>query len=524
MMLRRVVCLTAGAAALHPIPSPPSNDESHNNKNSLNNDESHNNTNSQNCERSYNRAKNSHNNTTNRNSHNNYYYQTFHYGINPTFPMSGLGAASTTKANLVEEKLSQKLLESGAPGLVCGVLVDGKLQTFAVGQADAENRLPMTAESRMRIASISKPLSATALAELYEAGKVDLNARVQKYVPSFPEKKVNGETVDITIAHLAAHLSGIRHYGKGKTKAERKASAQEEFLSTKHYPTTDSALEIFAQDDLTSAPGTKRVYSTYGYTLLSAVVEKCSEKPFVQYMEDLFARCGMPNTSPEHPQRLIPNRARQYRRYSSDTSPIKSQKQGKRGLRPPRPNELINAPSVDNSNKWAGGGFVSTVGDLCRFGYLWLQSFKSNDQATLLQRDTVEKFWKPVFPSSSPNGEWHGGGLALGWVGHPSLNMYNGHGAQFREAFSHSGGSCGGSSQLFILPAPSTRSHKRGLQSDTRCGNPQQSATTDGDNMGHDDDENDTRPSVGVVVCLLTNLEGVSLQSLAREIALIFDD
>ena len=64
----------------------------------------------------------------------------------------------------------------------------------------------------MRIASICKPLSAVALLQLYQAGKVDLDAPIQKYVPAFPEKTYNGEKVSVTLRHLMTHMAGIRHY------------------------------------------------------------------------------------------------------------------------------------------------------------------------------------------------------------------------------------------------------------------------------------------------------------------------
>jgi len=51
-----------------------------------------------------------------------------------------------------------------------------------------------------------------ALLQLYQAGKVDLDAPVQKYVPEFPEKSYNGEKVSVTLRHLMSHLAGIRHY------------------------------------------------------------------------------------------------------------------------------------------------------------------------------------------------------------------------------------------------------------------------------------------------------------------------
>ncbi|GCC47754.1 hypothetical protein chiPu_0032015, partial [Chiloscyllium punctatum] len=64
-----------------------------------------------------------------------------------------------------------------------------------LGYADVENRVLCNPETVMRIASISKSLTMTAVAKLWEAGKLDFDAPVQKYVPEFPEKEYEREKV-----------------------------------------------------------------------------------------------------------------------------------------------------------------------------------------------------------------------------------------------------------------------------------------------------------------------------------------
>ena len=83
-----------------------------------------------------------------------------------------------------------------------------------MGYADVENDVPCTPETSMRIASISKPLTAIALLQLWQKGLVDLDAPMQKYVPQFPEKKYKGEKVLIKTRQLLSHVAGIRSYSK----------------------------------------------------------------------------------------------------------------------------------------------------------------------------------------------------------------------------------------------------------------------------------------------------------------------
>ena len=75
------------------------------------------------------------------------------------------------------------------------------------GMADLENFVPATARTMYRLASLSKPLTATAAMQLWERGKLNLDAPVQNYCPTFPQKEW-----PITTRQVLGHLGGIRHY------------------------------------------------------------------------------------------------------------------------------------------------------------------------------------------------------------------------------------------------------------------------------------------------------------------------
>src|SRR3989449_2969074 len=171
--------------------------------------------------------------------------------------------------------------------------VDGNLVwSEGFGYADVARKVPVTAETQFRIGSVSKPLTATAVALLYEQGKLDLDAPVQRYVPSFPDK---GRP--ITTRQLAGHLAGIRHY-RG-----------DEFLLNRHFNTVLEGLTIFQGDALLFPPGTKFSYSTYGWNLISAVVEGAAGEDFLRYMSpDLFPPLGMTPTPPGPRDSPMPHR------------------------------------------------------------------------------------------------------------------------------------------------------------------------------------------------------------------------
>ena len=115
------------------------------------------------------------------------------------------------------DRQAKEWLGRGTPGLALAVAVDGKIvYSEGFGYADLEERVPVWPTTKFRIGSISKPLTATALMQLVEAGKLDLDAPVQKYVPSFPDKGAV-----ITVRMVGGHLGGIRHYRGDEMNIQR---------------------------------------------------------------------------------------------------------------------------------------------------------------------------------------------------------------------------------------------------------------------------------------------------------------
>ncbi len=281
-------------------------------------------------------------------------------------------------------------------GASVAVGVDGDIVwAEGFGWADIEQRVPVTELTRFRIGSVSKPLSSVAVGLLYERGRIDLDAPVQTYVPSFPKKKW-----PISTRQLMGHIAGIRHY-RG-----------DEFLSSKHYDGVLEGLAIFADDTLLFRPGTAYSYSSYGWNLVSAVVEKAAGEPFLQFMSrEVIAPFGLRHTVPEYMVDIIPDRVHYYEHDDSG--------------------RLVNAPYVDNSYKWAGGGFLSTPSDLVRFGFGMLD-------AKVLQKKTVDLLWTPLHLASGKST-----GYGLGWV----VDTADG-----ERVISHSGGSVGGTTMFMIFP------------------------------------------------------------------------
>lgn len=226
------------------------------------------------------------------------------------------------------------------PGVSVAVAINGAIVwAEGFGLADVEQTVPVVKGSKFRIGSTSKSFTAVAAILLSERGKLDLDADIQRYVPSFPNKGYV-----ITTRELLTHRSGVRHYNAKELQDENQ----------RHYSSVTEGLERFKNDPLISAPGTQWHYSSYGYNLVGAVIEGAGGENFLELMRDeIFRPLGMQDTTADDNQRIIPHRGRFYQ-INADGS-------------------YRNSPYVDLSYKWPSGGFLSTAQDLARFGSAFLK-------------------------------------------------------------------------------------------------------------------------------------------------------
>ena len=284
-----------------------------------------------------------------------------------------------------------------APGISIAVAMDGKIiWSEGFGYADVEQKKPVTAQTMFRIGSISKPVTAAGMMLLVEQGKLDLDADIHQYIPDYPDKGAK-----ITTRQLAGHLGGVRHY-KGN-----------EFALNQPFADVRTGLKIFENDPLLSPPGTKFNYSTYGWSVISAVMESASKQEFVSYMEQsVFRPLNMSNTAADRAGVNNSQRTSFYERTDAGGFAI--------------------APVVDNSYKWAGGGFLSTPEDLLRFGMAHLQP-------GFLRKGTLEAMFTPQKLAEGTATDY-----GIGWS---ILKDGDGH-----MIWMHTGGSMGGTSALIIHP------------------------------------------------------------------------
>ena len=233
------------------------------------------------------------------------------------FHQFGSNLKYTKAIDAAEELTTHCMLKYGAPGCVVAVSVDGRMVwARGFGLSDVENNVPCSAQTVMRIASISKSLTSVAVAKLWEEGLLDLDRSIREYAPSFPTKTFEGKPVEITTRQLLTHTGCIRHYKKTEEKQQKQEKGDgdvrfPEFHSTKSYKSVLEALELFKDDELECKPGEKFLYTTHGWTLISAVIEGASGKKYLDYMkESVFEPLGMRSVQPEYHANLIQRRAK----------------------------------------------------------------------------------------------------------------------------------------------------------------------------------------------------------------------
>lgn len=281
---------------------------------------------------------------------------------------------SPEKQTEIEAAVAKFMSSTHVPGVSVAVVENGAYEwAQGFGLADLENNAPANERTLYRLGSISKSLTATAAMELWERGKLDLDAPVQKYCPAFPQKPW-----PITTREVMGHLGGIRHYKSG-------SQDDPEIGNTKHFDDPIQAgLDFFKNDPLLSEPGTHFHYSTQGYTLVGCVIEGTSGSHYVDFVRhNVFVPSDMQQTQVDNRFKIVPYRTRFYRKTDSGT--------------------VENSDFLDSSYKIPGGGWLSSAEDMAKFEVAIL-----NDK--LMKRATLDLMWTPLKPTDGSEDHY-----ALGW-------------------------------------------------------------------------------------------------------------
>lgn len=249
----------------------------------------------------------------------------------PSLGGAALAETSPQQAAAASDRILAALVEvNGVPGMGAAVWRDGELiWSVSAGYADAEARRPVDGDTVFRLASVSKLFAVTAAGRLRQEGRLDVDAPVRDRLTWLPDR-----WPPLTSRQLAAHISGLPHY-----------QAVDEARGAHRYASVREAVGIFQDRDLLTPPGETYQYSSWGYTLLSAVVEESAGRPYLDYVRETITpglRIGADPTDSGDPH------ASTAYDYEDDA--------------------LIRAAPHDLSYTWGGGGMAATAPDLATWG------------------------------------------------------------------------------------------------------------------------------------------------------------
>lgn len=243
-------------------------------------------------------------------------------------------------------------------GLSVAVGIDGDLVwTEGFGLADLEERSPATPDLRFRTGTAAVLFTSTAIGLLLDEGRLQFDDEVQKYVPQFPR-----QPWPVTIRQVMAQVAGFPF-----------EDPDNGVLTSSHCARPADAVPLFTKDPIQFQPGTQFRESTFGWVLLSAVVEAAAGQPFLSFLDErIFRPLGMSDTFKEIITDRPASAATPYNpRFAANPT---------YGLTP--------LPTFDYSCHAGSNGFLSTASDFARFGM-------AINRGQLLRPGTVRLFQTP---------------------------------------------------------------------------------------------------------------------------------
>src|SRR6266496_770007 len=266
-------------------------------------------------------------------------------------------ASASEQADGVDDYLKSEMTKRHIPGVSVAVIRDGKvILASSYGQANVELSVPVTPDSVFKLASVTKPFTATAIMMLVEEGKISLDGRLAEYLPNLPSQWAN-----VTVRQALSHTSGVADYLQAP-RWSWQSSWREDLTPNQFIKFASEAPPVFA-------PGAGIRYSNTGFYLLGMVIEKVSGKSYGQFVaERIFKPLQMTATRRDTLTEIVPNRVSGYV-FGGGT--------------------LRNAEYTSETWAYSEGGIISTAADLAK----WDAALYTEK---LVKRPSLERMWTPA--------------------------------------------------------------------------------------------------------------------------------
>lgn len=320
-------------------------------------------------------------------------------------------AAASERFRPVRETIRQQMTELAVPGLAVAVAQGGRIVwEEGFGLADRERRRAATEHTAFPIASVTKPMTATAIMRLVELGKLDLDMPANDYLPEDCRLKVwVGNPDELTVRRLANHTAGL-------------TTCSNEYQPNDRVPMPSQEDSIRRYGQAVTMPGERYRYANFGYGVLDYLVARVSGRSYAEFMHrEVFAPLGMNHSAMGVPDHLADVAAT---RYDQEQQPI---------------------PNYPTNHAGASAAFAC-VHDLVRFGLFHLKR-PLPDQKRILSDAAVDAMQMPTarMGATDPRDRnlrpesWYG----VGWVIDSEESP---------RRVSHGGGLDGCAAKLLLLP------------------------------------------------------------------------
>lgn len=305
----------------------------------------------------------------------------------------------------VRESIHRALDEQGMPSISLAVAHEGRIVwEEGFGWADRECRVPATAHTPYSIASVSKPLTATALMTLVEQGRLELDRSVNDYLGESPLASRVDPEQQATLRQILTHTSGLpKHFQFFFADEPLALPAKEETIARYGY--------------LATLPGERSNYSNLGFGILDHVIQRASGISFADYMRtQVFLPLGMRRSSVGPLPGLAAVTAARYDTPANARLPAYA------------------------TNHEGGGGVYSSAHDLLRFA-MFQMGEQLDGTPPVLSPASLAEMQRSYVAYGAPGSHAYG----LGW----QITERAGG----RRVIHHSGGMMGVTAHLLFIPS-----------------------------------------------------------------------
>jgi (4-O-methyl)-D-glucuronate---lignin esterase len=289
----------------------------------------------------------------------------------------------------IGEKMRPFVDEKEVSGLVTLVATPDRIVHLdAAGSADIAAGRRMQPDSIFWIASMTKPITATAVLMLLDEGKLSVDDLVEKHLPEFKSlKSADGKPVRVTIRHLLTHTSGMGEASPAEARVIKDLAG---------------LIPVYVAKPVQFEPGSKWTYCQSGINTAARIVEVVSGVPFDRFVEQrLFGPLGMKDTSFYLTEEQLPRLASSYRKDKGELTPTNV--------------SILNGKSPTSRDRFpaANGGLFSTAPDYARFCRMILSGGELEGKR-YVKPESVE-LMTSVQTGDLKTGFTPGNGWGLGW-------------------------------------------------------------------------------------------------------------